>query len=368
MTVKNLTDLRDSKIVYDRNPPELGYWLLAIVAVGMIALVVWSTKAPKTYICQAGGTVQSENKTYIMSSYSGSITEMYVSEGSFVNEGDRVAHLKSTELDLQREQYEGQLELYRAQLAQYEKLIRSIQDNRNYFDETSADDQPYYYQYESYQSQVAQNSFDASAYAGMGYTSAQIQTLIEQNQSRVEQIYYSFLQSASEQVTALQTNIQNLNNQLSMLDTGASDYTIYAPTSGTIHMDTAYKEGMVLSAGSVLATVASENSDYEIIAYISLGDRPLIHEGDICTIAVTGLAQNVYGTLKGRVQRIDSDMTSSGSGAAYKLSIAPESTYLVSKNGDKVDLYNGMSVTARIVYDKITYFQYVLEALGVLTR
>ena len=33
-----------------------------------------------------------------------------------------------------------------------------------------------------------------------------------------------------------------------------------------------------------------------------------------------------------------------------------------------VDLANGMSVTARVEYDKLTYFEYVMEALGVLFR
>ena len=35
---------------------------------------------------------------------------------------------------------------------------------------------------------------------------------------------------------------------------------------------------------------------------------------------------------------------------------------------EAVDLANGMSVTARVQYDEVTYFQYALEALGVLTR
>ena len=41
-------------------------------------------------------------------------------------------------------------------------LYTSIQDDKNYFSETDIDDQPYYYQYESYKSQVSQKAFDAS--------------------------------------------------------------------------------------------------------------------------------------------------------------------------------------------------------------
>ena len=256
-----------------------------------------------------------------------------------------------------------------AQLAQYNKLIQSIQDNTNYFSESDPADQTYYYQYESYQSQVAQHTFDSSAYRAAGYSEAQIQSMMEQNQSELEQIYYSALQSAAQNVSSVQANIENLQSQLDALQTGANDYYIYAPTSGVIHMDSPYSVGMVLSAGSVLATVASENSDYEIVAYASLSDRPLLDVGDPCTIAITGLAQTAYGTLTGTVTAIDSDVTSSSNGNAfYRVTVRPDSTYLVSKSGDQVDLANGMSVTARVQYDEVTYFQYALEALGVLTR
>lgn len=37
------------------------------------------------------------------------------------------------------------------------------------------------------------------------------------------------------------------------------------------------------------------------------------------------------------------------------------------KEGDKVNISNGMAVETTIQYGKVTYFNYVLEALGVLT-
>ena len=50
------------------------------------------------------------------------------------------------------------------------------------------------------------------------------------------------------------------------------------------------------------------------------------------------------------------------------MTIKPDTTYVVSRSGDKVDLSNGMSVTARVEYDQVTYFEYAMEALGVLFR
>ena len=367
-TIRDINELQDRRIMMEKKLPPFGYALILLTAALILFLVVWSTKNYRTYVSQSSGSVQAANKTYIMSSYSGSITELNIAEGSYVNEGDLIAHIKSTDLDMQQDSIQSQLDIYKKQKSQYEKLVKSIQDDKNYFSETDIDDQPYYYQYETYKSQVAQKAFDASPYQAAGYSDEQIKALMEQNQSEVEALYYSTLQSISASLTSVQSNIDNLQSQMDALNTGANDYYIYAPTSGVIHMDTPYKVGMVLSAGTPLATVASENSDLEVVAYVTLNDRPLLHVGDPCKIAITGLSEYSYGTLTGTVTSIDSDVTASSSGSYYKMTIPPDSTYVISNSGDKVDLSNGMSVTARVEYDKLTYFEYAMEALGVLFR
>ena len=367
-TIQNLDDLQDRRIMMDRDVPPYGYAFVILVGIFMIFLLVWSTRTNRIYVSQNSGTVQASNKTYIMSSYSGTLTELYISEGSYVNEGDLVAHIKSTDLDMQQDNLESQLKIYQTQVDQYNKLLQCIQDDTNYFSETSVEDQPYYYQYETYKSQVEQKTFDASAYQAAGYTDAQIKTMMEQNQSEIQALYYSTMQSISQSITSAQSNVDNVQAQIDALNTGANDYYLYAPTSGVIHMDSPYKEGMVLSAGSPLATVASENDDLEIVAMVTVNDRPLLHVGDPCKIAITGLSEYSYGTLTGTVTSIDSDVTTNTSGSYYKMTIKPDNTYVVSTSGDKVDLSNGMSVTARVEYDELTYFDYVMEALGVLFR
>ena len=367
-TIQNLSDLQDRRIMMEKKLPPFGYALIILVSALLIFLTVWSTHNKRVYVSQSSGTVQASNKTYIMSSYSGELTELTISEGSYVNEGDLIAHIKSTDLDLQADNLQSQIDIYAKQKSQYEKLLKSIQDDKNYFSETDIDDQPYYYQYETYKSQVEQKTFDATPYQAAGYSDEQIKSLMEQNQGEIEALYYSTLQSISSNLTNIQSNLDNLQSQLDSLNSGANDYYIYAPTSGVIHMDSPYKVGMVLSAGTPLATVASENSDLEIVAYVTVSDRPLLDVGDPCKIAITGLSEYSYGNLTGIVTSIDSDITSSSNGSYYKMTIKPDSTYVVSNSGDKVDLSNGMSVTARVEYDELTYFEYVMEALGVFFR
>ena len=197
-TIQNLDDLQDRRIMMDRDVPPYGYAFVILVGLFMIFLLVWSTRTNRIYVSQNSGTVQASNKTYIMSSYSGTLTELYISEGSYVNEGDLVAHIKSTDLDMQQDNLESQLKIYQTQVDQYNKLLQCIQDDTNYFSETSVEDQPYYYQYETYKSQVEQKTFDASAYQAAGYTDAQIKTMMEQNQSEIQALYYSTMQSIPE--------------------------------------------------------------------------------------------------------------------------------------------------------------------------
>ena len=113
--IYNLDELQDRRIMMDKKLPPYGYALIILTGFLMVYLLLWSTKNYRTYVSQSTGTVQAANKTYIMSSYSGAITELNVSEGSYVNEGDLIAHIKSTDLDIQTESYENQLALYKKQ-------------------------------------------------------------------------------------------------------------------------------------------------------------------------------------------------------------------------------------------------------------
>ena len=242
-TIRDINELQDRRIMMEKKLPPFGYALILLTAALILFLVVWSTKNYRTYVSQSSGSVQAANKTYIMSSYSGTLTELYISEGSYVNEGDLVAHIKSTDLDMQQDNLESQLKIYQTQVDQYNKLLQCIQDDTNYFSETSVEDQPYYYQYETYKSQVEQKTFDASAYQAAGYTDAQIKTLMEQNQSEIQALYYSTMQSISQSITSAQSNVDNVQAQIDALNTGANDYYLYAPTSGVIHMDSPLQGG-----------------------------------------------------------------------------------------------------------------------------
>lgn len=377
--VRSLKDLSDSKILYDRQLPAFGYMIVVLVSALLIGILIWSLVTPKVYIVKGSGMIESTNKNYIMSAYSGAISQIKIKNGDYAEKGDLLFSIQSTDLNLQQIQIDGKIELYEKQISQFQKLQQSIQDNINYFDQNNADDLQYYNQFETYNAQIAQNAIDITTYQQYGYTDTQIQAEIKKNEGKISEIYHATLKSVEESISNAKAERDNLKIQGDAVSAGQSDYKITANTSGIIHMSTDYKEGMVIQAGTPVGSIADENDSYIVKAYINVEDMPRVNIGDSVDIVVSGLLQSVYGTIPGTLIKIDSDITSSqgstdqdqtkSNGTSYfRLDIQADANYLVSKSGRKYNLSNGTAVETRIKYDEVTYFKYFLQLLGVLVR
>jgi len=372
--IKKLEQLKDSRLLYEKKLPWFGYMISISVALLLVIVVAWSIYTPKIYVIKSSGTVQSDNKNYVMTPYTGKISKMLVNEGSVVEKGDVLFEVQSTDINLQVTQLEEQKKSYEIRVSQFGKLVKSIKNDTNYFDITYENDNLYYSQYEAYKSKVGQSQVDVSTYKSYGYTDVQIENQLVTNQAKIMEIYYTAIQTAESAILDAKTQIDGIDAQLIALKQGQGQYTITANTSGIVHMMSEYKEGMVVQAAAAIASIASEQDNYTVIAYMSPSDVARTKVGNSVEIEVAGLTQSIYGTISGEVINIDSDMTTSqnsetGESSSYfKVHIKPDDIYLVSKDGNKVNISNGMSVEARIKYDEVTYFYYVLESLGVLTK
>lgn len=371
--MKTMEQLRDSALLFETDVPPFGYLLLLIVAVSLAGVLLWSMHAVKPYVIVSQGTVTSADAAYVMPAYTGEIEENDMEEGMLVEEGDVLFTIKSTDYNLQEEQLLAGREIYERQIEKSNLLVKSIQDNTNYFDSTDPEDTLYYSSFEAYQSQVAQNRFDASTYKAYGYSDEQIQAEMEKNQGKVTEIYYSAIQSAENAIQEATKQIASIDAQLLAIQSGQTEYRVRAASAGTLHMLADYKAGMVVQTGSAVATITPENGEVLIEAYVSTADMARMEEGESVQLAVNGLVQSVYGTIDGTVAHIASNVTSmegenGESNPVFRIQITPDADYLVSRAGRKVSLKNGMSVEARIRYDEVTYFNYVLEKLGLLVR
>ncbi len=371
--IKTMEQLRDSRLLFERKLPAFGYMILLIIFVFVIGIVIWSINAHKPYVIISQGTVTNSSSSYVMPAYTGEIEHCDMKEGMVVQQGDVLFTIKSTDFNLQEEQLIVSKDAYEKQVEQLRLLVKSIKDNQNYFDSSEPEDELYYSTFEAYQSQISQNIFDASTYQAYGYTEEQIESELVKNQEKRAEIYYSAIQSAENSIKDAQLQIASIDAQLAAVGSGQSEYSVKAPCNGILHLMADYKAGMVVQTGSAVAIITPENSEIIVEAYVSTADMARMEEGNTVQMAVDGLIQSVYGNITGTVISIDSNLTSlegenGQSNSVFKIKVKPEADYLVSKSGKKVNLANGMTVATRITYDEVTYFDYVLEKLGLLVR
>ena len=371
--IKTMEQLRDSRLLFEKKLPAFGFILLLIITCSLAGVIIWSIYAKKPYMIITQGTVTNRDSSYVMPVYTGEIEQCYLKEGKLVEEGEVLFTIKSTDYNVQEEQLEESRQSYEKQKEQSERLVQSIKDDTNYFDASEAEDELYYSTFEAYKAQVTQNTFDASMYQAYGYSDEQIENELEKNQGKISEIYYSAIQSAENMVKEAQTQIDAINAQLSAIGSGQDEYGVKAASSGILHLLADYKSGMVVQTGSAVGTITPENAEVLIEAYVSTADMARMEEGDKVELAVDGLVQSVYGNISGTVKNIDSNVTSiegenGSSSSVFKIKVEPGEDYVVSKSGKKVNLSNGMTVEARITYDEVTYFDYILEKLGLLTR
>lgn len=371
--IKSMEQLRDSRLMFDKKLPSFGYALIIIIALSMIAITVWSVFSYKNYIVVSQGVVTSNESNYVMPAYGGIIEASYMYEGKVVKEGDVLFTVKSTDYNLQEEQLLYSKAIYEEKVIKLNLLVKSIKDDKNYFDSSNTDDIFYYSSYENYKAQVAQNTIDVNTYKSYGYSEELIEQEVKKNEAKISEIYHSTLTNVEMSIEDVNTQIAAIEAQLLAIKKGQAEYCVKANNSGVLHMMADYKEGMVVQAGNAIASITAENSDIIVEAYISTADRARIKENDTVQLAVDGLMQSVYGNISGVVVSIDRNITSmegsnGQSNNVFRIKIKPNNSYVIGNSGDKVNLSNGMSVEARITYNKVTYFQYLLEKLGLYAR
>ena len=368
-TIKSLDSLKDSRIMFDKKPPAFGYLLILIVGVFLCLALVWSIRTPKLYTIQAQGAVTNEAANYVMCTYTGEIDTCNLTEGILVEQGDVLFSVKSTDYDLQEKQLIESRVAYEQQVSQYKRLVQAIKDDANYFDESNPEDNLYHSIFEAYKARMAQNVVDTSAYKSYGYTDEQIETELFKNQGKINELYYSAIQSAESNIEQAELQIASIEAQLAAVNSGQTAYEVKATASGVLHLLGNYRSGMVVQTTTAVATITPENAEPVIEAYVSTADMARMKEGDSVQIVVDGLSQSIYGTISGNVKHIDSNVTTQQGddgrrAQMFRVLISMDSDYMINNSGDKVDIVNGMTAVARIQYDKVTYFNYVLEKLG----
>lgn len=138
--------------------------------------------------------------------------------------------------------------------------------------------------------------------------------------------------------------------------------------SGFVHYINTIKEGVNVQLNQTLAEISElEKNTYYVESYINISDISKIREKQDVDVAIIGVNAYRYGTLKGKIFSIEkgvfTSQTPEWNNIFYKAIIEIEEKEL-KKDGEVIPLVLSMPVEARIIYDKETYLDYILEKLS----
>lgn len=367
MKVYELNEITDSRILYDKNPPKFIVYIILIVVAFITAFLIWADRSVKTYVVRSQGMVTAEVKTNIMSNVTGSINNVYIKEGKEVKSGEVLLTINPVEPNLQLDQLNAQISYDNKRIELLKRAEQNAENDTNNFDKNSSDEIEFYNRLQNGYVKKDEYKVDENSLKAQGYNDDQIKQYKDQQAVKLNELHYDTVLSFTNEKNQLESEKSKLDAQKAALEKGLKEYKITAEKDGKVHLAAALQNGMVLQQGNLLGSISNSDGGLVIQASISSQERPMVNVGEEVSLAIAGLNQAEYGTLKGKVISIDQDanVNSEKGNVYFNLKIKPKTTFLKNKKGNKVKLTLGMVAEARVKYEKITYMKYFLEQIGI---
>ncbi|MGK4109563.1 HlyD family efflux transporter periplasmic adaptor subunit [Enterococcus cecorum] len=184
------------------------------------------------------------------------------------------------------------------------------------------------------------------------------------------QAYNTYAQLISELGNVRSVNnksISELEANLGIAKSQDQTFSISAKNNGILHYTIPLKQGMPVSANQIVAEISDSNKEYYVEAFVLASDISRVHKNASVDMALLGVNSQKYGTLKGKVRQIDSGTinqeSKDGNISFYKVIIDLQNLKLEHKQ-EIIKIKKGMPVEVRIVYDRETYLEWILEMLN----
>ena len=125
-----LQGLKDSRILYLRNPPRFMTIAVIIVIAVLLGATMWSCIAVKAEQVENAGIVVDTGANSISTEVSGTIKSIYAKEGDRVQAGDLIFAMDSSSLQTQRNGYADSLDHFEKRVTLIEKWIDSVKEDK----------------------------------------------------------------------------------------------------------------------------------------------------------------------------------------------------------------------------------------------
>ncbi len=427
MRLYNKNELKYSRIFFDKKPPIFLTIFILSVFVLVISTIISSAYLTKNYIVKGQGVIMDKHTKYISIKSAGVITKIDKNEGDTIQENEILFTVSSGEEGIQVSALKIQLQENQSKLSILDKYKNSLNDKVNYM-KNSGSEQEYYGKVEYYlsqlkeeQKQINQLSTDKkekeeklqliqqqiiSLSSKQDDLEKQLKDTKEEQKIEIEskinelkseintkkselegleseikqfsrqmgngqqssQMYFQLISEIGTAYSNIEKVISELKANIEVNEKRETNYTVTSNTSGILHYQIPLKVGMSVQQGQVIAEISTlQDQNYYVESYIPTIEISKIKVNQDVDVAVNGVNSQKYGTLKGKVKAIDTgtitQQSQQGNQSFYKVEISLLTTTLKNKE-EVVHIIQSQPVETRIIYNKETYLDWILEMLS----
>lgn len=170
---------------------------------------------------------------------------------------------------------------------------------------------------------------------------------------------------ATELATCRQSQLK-LSQQIQSLNQSIENTTVRANIGGTVNFAVDLVEGDFLGAGTQVLSIIpeSEMGAYIVKCYVENKDIAKIHEGMEVTYEIAAYPSREYGTKRGDVRFVSADLkVNNGGSAYYMVEASVDAGQLCNQKGEEGSLKVGMLCETKIVIEKKSVLEILVEKL-----
>lgn len=361
--------------------------IIPIIAVGLLAFLAWAWWATLDEVAVGTGKVTPPSRSQIIQSLEGGIID-----GIFVNEGDIVKPQQKI-ATLDRARFSATLGEASAKSLSLEASAARLQaeitgTNPQFSPEVKSDPQLVAREMELFRSRQ-QNLQVASANLrdSLNLASRELQMTeplvalgaandvevirlrrqVNEIQSKLDTLRNQFIIEANAEYAKITGELDVVRQTISGRQDQLNRTLITSPVHGIVKDLEVTTIGGVIQPGGVLMEIVPLEKELLIEARMSPRDIAFIRPGQNATVKITAYDPSIYGSLKGKVDRISPDTLQDEvhrDQVYYRVFIRTKQADLVTKDGRKHAIMPGMVATVEIKTGQKTVLDYLLKPIN----
>ena len=360
-----------------KKKPLVQQTIILTITILILTVFIWISFAPFEEVIKSTGYVRPlENISPVANSVTGRIENIFYKTGQHVTKGELLLSIDPTQLEAEQDSLQNQILKEKNNLDGLYQIQESIKCGENKVLETQSEASLRYNLWITSlkrQENIKEVSFkdyqrELQLSPSMT-TAAKIQKLESDYTiacNDYDEIDLSFRYQIEQEINNTEISLQINEAKLKEIENSLLYTKITAPINGTVQEIQAFNNTDWIQSGQMLLNIIpDENETTKVEILIPARQAGKISEGQKVKLRFHSLPYFEFGGAEGKIITIDADSVKTENDEAYFRIITDiNKQKLKSKKGVEYPIKVGLQVDARIVVDKKTILQFILEKMN----